>query len=144
MLFLSLILKLSIILKTLLWAICIFFKMYDLLSSSLSLTWEHSWRPYLNLDIHRLSTSFFMFSTGIWFFNLLISKSFLLRAKIRRFFPEEWLFHFWSSSIVIPNNFDDLSLFSMILVPLPGWLKYLVPLILNAFHTPGSNLWSWD
>ena len=74
-LILSLILVLLISLSILFWVVCSAFIMAVVGSVSISLTLEQSWRPYLNLLIHKLWTTVINFYFGSWFAILLITKS---------------------------------------------------------------------
>ena len=87
-------------------------------SSSDHLTCPNNCKPYLSLKVKRLSATFLSPSSLSEFLNLQITNSLWLRDDKTPPFLVIWVFHFISSSKVIPKS---LALFSCLMVS--AWLS---------------------
>ncbi len=75
--------------------------------SSVSLTSVQSCRPYLSLDVHKLSTTLRSLFLDMWFEILLTKNNLWFKDDRRPPLPQKWLFHFWSLSITTPRSLAD-------------------------------------
>ena len=86
------------------------------LSLSDQLIWPHSWRPYLSLELNKLSATFLRDYCLSEFLSLLIMNNFWFRLEITPPLPYFCVFIFWLSSTVMPRN---LALFSWVPITSP-------------------------